>query len=247
MKEILPGIWRFKGSFSNVYLIREKRCWIFVDVGLASDAKRLLRKLRKMEVDLSSQALLIVPTHLHPDHAGGLVYLARELDALVVLPEPFSDPMRIRSPVGRPPFSNLSKMLRGWREQYKGRYPSMREVWQLLCAVLRGYSETTVAVEFVLPIEDGRRLPFAGAWQVIFTPDHSQECICLYHPERKILISGDTVVYEWGKGEFTFKRERAQMVIARLWNLEVEVILPGHGDLLRGEGVLREILERSGL
>ncbi len=72
-----------------------------------------------------------------------------------------------------------------------------------------------------------------GAWQVIETPGHAPSHVCLFQPERRLLISGDhllgrvSLYYDYGytpdpAGEFLSSLEAVDELDARL-------CLPGHG------------------
>ena len=68
--------------------------------------------------------------------------------------------------------------------------------------------------------------------RVIWTPGHTRGGICLYVEEEAILFSGDTV-FPWGyygryNGE-TGSYEDIVESLRRLNELEVELLLPGHG------------------
>ncbi|MBS7287462.1 MAG: MBL fold metallo-hydrolase [Candidatus Freyarchaeota archaeon] len=73
--------------------------------------------------------------------------------------------------------------------------------------------------------------------RVIHTPGHSPGGICLYDADRKILFSGDTV-FAYGIGRFDLPGGSLRVLVsslARLLELDVETLLPGHGDVvLRG-------------
>jgi glyoxylase-like metal-dependent hydrolase (beta-lactamase superfamily II) len=72
-----------------------------------------------------------------------------------------------------------------------------------------------------------------GAWTVIETPGHAPSHVCLFQPERRLLISGDhllgrvSLYYDYGwspdpAGEFLASLDRVDELDARL-------CLPGHG------------------
>ena len=69
---------------------------------------------------------------------------------------------------------------------------------------------------------------------VIHTPGHSPGSICLYEPGRKILFSGDTV-FAYGIGRFDLPGGSIRQLassISRLLRLEVDLLLPGHGNIV---------------
>ena len=73
--------------------------------------------------------------------------------------------------------------------------------------------------------------------QIIPTPGHSPGSICLYWEEKKALISGDTVFY-MGVGRTDFQGGNIDALadsVERLSKLEVEYLIPGHGEILKGE------------
>jgi hydroxyacylglutathione hydrolase len=72
---------------------------------------------------------------------------------------------------------------------------------------------------------------------VIPTPGHSPGSICLYHKKEKVLISGDTLFY-LGVGRTDLpggNMEHLAESIARLAKLDIEYVLPGHGEMVKGK------------
>lgn len=71
--------------------------------------------------------------------------------------------------------------------------------------------------------------------KVIHTPGHTQGSICLYSPERKTLLSGDTVFADGGFGRTDLETGDSKTMLKSLQHLtqfDVERLLPGHGDLV---------------
>lgn len=74
---------------------------------------------------------------------------------------------------------------------------------------------------------------------VLHTPGHTPGSICLFSRNDKFLISGDTVFSDGGFGRYDFPggdREALKRSIARLAELDVESIHPGHGAPVRSNG-----------
>jgi len=72
------------------------------------------------------------------------------------------------------------------------------------------------------------------AFQVLHTPGHSIGSLCFYEPSHCILISGDVVFRHGSFGRVDFPTGDAQQLkqsIARLAQLSVEILLPGHMDI----------------
>ena len=78
--------------------------------------------------------------------------------------------------------------------------------------------------------------------QVYHTPGHSPGSLCFYWPRKKVLISGD-VIFCGGMGRTDFPGGDANQLkhsIQRLSQLDIEVFLPGHGEIIIGkQSVLR--------
>jgi glyoxylase-like metal-dependent hydrolase (beta-lactamase superfamily II) len=78
----------------------------------------------------------------------------------------------------------------------------------------------------------------------VHTPGHTPGSLCLYHPERHILICGDAIINKHpltGKKGLresvaTFSVNPAQMreSIRKLAGLDVEMLLTGHGEPILG-------------
>lgn len=79
------------------------------------------------------------------------------------------------------------------------------------------------------------------SFQVIHTPGHSPGSISLYWPDKKALFTGDLVFYQ-GVGRTDLTGGNAQQLkesIKRLALLEVDYLLPGHGQIISGLDLVR--------
>jgi glyoxylase-like metal-dependent hydrolase (beta-lactamase superfamily II) len=78
--------------------------------------------------------------------------------------------------------------------------------------------------------------------EVIHTPGHSNDSICLYCKEEKVLFSGDTPIQIKSMGG-TYEKAFVN-ALERLSNLNVETIYPGHGDPITNNAseVIRDTL-----
>jgi hydroxyacylglutathione hydrolase len=78
-------------------------------------------------------------------------------------------------------------------------------------------------------------------FQVIHTPGHSPGSICLYWPHEKVLFTGDVIFYQ-GIGRTDLPGgdgEALKESIRRLSSLEVEHLLPGHGEAVSGAALVK--------
>jgi glyoxylase-like metal-dependent hydrolase (beta-lactamase superfamily II) len=77
---------------------------------------------------------------------------------------------------------------------------------------------------------------------VYHTPGHSPGSVCLYWPETKTLFTGD-LIFKNGLGRTDLPGGDGKLLkesIKRLEALDVEWLLPGHGDVIQGKDAVKE-------
>lgn len=87
--------------------------------------------------------------------------------------------------------------------------------------------------DYLVKVKDGDVIDTEqGRLEVIWTPGHTSGSMCLYQRERKLLYSGDTVFPDGGFGRIDGESGSLNSIInsiKKLSNLDVEVMMPGHG------------------
>jgi len=98
------------------------------------------------------------------------------------------------------------------------------------CPVL-GFSDQDVIDQ---TLYDGQILRCGDRdFEVIHTPGHSSDSICLYCPEQKVLFSGDTPLFiKTPGGSYTESFITALEKIARR---SISIVYPGHGSPISGK------------
>ncbi len=93
--------------------------------------------------------------------------------------------------------------------------------------------------EDIRPLADGDILPVADtSFEVIHTPGHSNDSICLYCEEERVLFSGDTPIkIRTSGGSYT---EAYVKSLENLVRRKIDIVYPGHDVPLIGN--VREIL-----
>jgi len=94
-------------------------------------------------------------------------------------------------------------------------------------------------------LEEGELQVGEHAMQVIHTPGHSPGHICLYLPRYKALVAGD-LVFAQGVGRVDFPGGDGQALkesINRVAALDLEMVLPGHGPIIKGADMVRRNFE----
>jgi glyoxylase-like metal-dependent hydrolase (beta-lactamase superfamily II) len=95
-----------------------------------------------------------------------------------------------------------------------------------------------------ITFSDELRLDLGGkTLRFLHTPGHSADSCCVFLEEERVLFGGDTVVTcippAFGDGD---SRE-LEGSIERLRGLRAKTLVPGHGSVLRGAGLIRDHLE----
>ena len=108
----------------------------------------------------------------------------------------------------------------------------------------RGDSEKSNAMYFngnMKPMKVEKKLKDGDevfGFRVIHSPGHTPGSVCLFDPKDKILISGDTIFSDGvGRTDLPGGNEAdLEKSIERLSQLDVEIILPGHGEPVLKDG-----------
>jgi len=98
-------------------------------------------------------------------------------------------------------------------------------------------------------LKDGDQV---GPLLVVHVPGHTPGEVAFYHPRRKLLFSGDSVVEHKGRftmpaGKFATSLPQAVQSLSRLRALDVDVVLPGHGVPVtkRVANLLDDLIQRA--
>jgi len=82
-------------------------------------------------------------------------------------------------------------------------------------------------------------------FKIFYSPGHSPGGICLYWPDKRMLFTGD-LIFKEGLGRTDLpggNGEQLKASIQRLTDLDIEYILPGHGDIISGAQEVRRNFE----
>ncbi len=193
VQELDPGVHLIsEPGHVNSFLIQGRKSAILFDTGLG------VANIRKVAEELSNLPLLVVNSHYHFDHTGGnrLFY---DKDIAI---------HRIGSPLLQQPsppelaegyMAYTQRMLQAW-----GPYKEADDLYFHLLTAERmirplpdGFDPATYQVVPTLPtrlLEEGDVLDLGGRHlQVMHTPGHSPDCICLFDEEKGLLFGGDTI------------------------------------------------------
>ena len=216
----------FQPGFVNVYLVPQEKGWILVDCGINEPSAISAYETAGIPWPDIRQ---IVLTHVHPDHSGMAARIQELTGAPIRMHRREEAVLKsLRSPARWLAWQD--EILRG-----SGVPQSMRGVIGGAALDLRELFPKAEADSY---IEDGDVIDTKiGPMQAVLTTGHSSGHLCFYFPEGKMLLSGDQLLkmhsphVEWDPEENALAGFRASL--ERLAGLDVEWVLPSHGQAFR--------------
>ena len=150
----------------NVYasLLKGPKMNVLIDSGVSYNYADIVQLCAQAGLTLQDLDLILV-THFHPDHVGGLARLKKECPHLQVWCH-----------------KNCRPYLESIDYHYKIRPVPPKESFYFMTG-------DSIAVD--KEIEDGETIDIGYQIQAIFAPGHSIDSLCFYVPEEKLLIAGD--------------------------------------------------------
>ncbi len=179
----------FSLNHINLWLIRDAYSWVIVDTGVDTGRTREVWHETFAGAMRGDPASHVVATHLHPDHVGCAGWLVDHFDVdLWMSRDEYLLCRVLTADTGKPA-----------PEEGLGFYKAAG----FSDAQLQTYAESFGMfgrVVHVLPeaykrLSDGDSVRFGETrWEVIVGRGHSPEHVCLYDPERNMLIAGDQLL-----------------------------------------------------
>jgi len=224
--EVIPNVYQFTFRYANVFLIVEDKLTL-IDTGVRGNSKWIIKFIR--ELGRSPEDIqLIVLTHNHFDHTGGLGFFCKITRAKVAAPK--IDFTLDKNIIPYPGYVSNLLSVPG--------FTLIKKRWIL----------TAKDVDVLL--EGGEEFPVLGGLKVIPTPGHTSGSISLYSAKKKILFVGDAIKKRAGLHlplkTNTTDVGQAIASIEKLAKLDVDAICFGHGRPITKDanGRLAQLLEK---
>jgi glyoxylase-like metal-dependent hydrolase (beta-lactamase superfamily II) len=236
MSEITPGIFWIKLPIDavqgpghiNVYFIEGTQGWLLVDTGWNTDESfsTLHNYLIKIGAGFEDIRQIVV-THIHPDHYGMAGRLKKLSGATLAM-------HHIEKGLIKPRYVSMNELL-----IQTDRLLIASGTPRHIAATLR---DATLDLEhYIVPVppditlHDGDTIATGKFnFRVIWTPGHASGHICLYEPDRKILLSGDHILPKI-TSNISLNPQSLENPLGRylkslqeIRELDVKLTLPGH-------------------
>ena len=236
MEEILPNLYRIEvplpGSplkATNSYVVRGTERSLIIDTGWNREdcLEALVSGLKGCRVELRQADLLI--THMHADHAGLMSAIAEE-GAKIYFGRADAEIIRYTAPQHWDEMIDFASRCGFPREELEraiGNHPGRR------------YSPGNSLNLYIL--KDGDTVSIGDyLFECIETPGHTPGHICLYEHDKKVLICGDHILFDITPNITLSTEERNPLKeylrsLDKVYDLDVEVALPGHRSTFRNQ------------
>jgi glyoxylase-like metal-dependent hydrolase (beta-lactamase superfamily II) len=230
-QEILPGLFRLKIplpdsplKYLNSFVVKGPNRCLIIDTGLnrRECLEAMQDGLSSLGIDLKSTDIFI--THLHADHFGLVTKLATDTTQIY-----FSRPEK--------------ELIESWEGfgamiAYAGQNGFPENELQAALDKHPGAKYGSEWMPDMKLIEDGDGIDVGNYhFKCVATPGHTMGHICLYEPDKKILVAGDHILIDitpniqcWSDVQNPLKYYLKSL--DKVYNLTVDLTLPGHRRLI---------------
>jgi len=242
-QEILPGLFRLKIplpdsplKYLNSFVIKGPNRSLIIDTGLnrRECLEAMQDGLSSLGIDLKSADIFI--THLHADHFGLVTRLATDTTQIY-----FSRPEK--------------ELIESWEGfgamiAYAGQNGFPEHELQEALDKHPGAKYGSEWMPDMKLLEDGDGIDVGNYhFKCVATPGHTMGHICLYEPDKKILVAGDHILIDitpniqcWSDVQNPLKYYLKSL--DKVYHLKVDLTLPGHRRLINNHQSRIEELKR---
>ena len=185
-----------------------------IDPGLTGKGKYKIQSIQKAGIEISSIKRVIM-THTHLDHIGCFSEILKQF--------PWAE-LWVHQ-------SEADLLERGDERGVYG-----MEMFRGFCQTQYGLKPAAFKFQVHRKLQGGETLDLGDTtWEIIHIPGHSMGSIGLYHRSLKILIPGDVVYADYAIGRYDLHGADPaglRQSLMRLAELEVELLLPGHNQIV---------------
>ncbi|MDD5287848.1 MAG: MBL fold metallo-hydrolase [Dehalococcoidales bacterium] len=210
--QVIPNLYQITVRYANIFLIVEEKLTL-IDTGFRGSTPCIAECIHKLGRKPEEIGLIIL-THNHIDHFGGLAELRKLTGAKVAAPR--VDFAVERDILPYPAGNYLGKLLK---------VPPLTPIRHRL---------TLQAKDVDILLDGGEVFPALGGLRVVPTPGHTAGSISLYAPQKKLLFVADALNKRHDILRLPLKTATTDLgqtisSIEKMAQLDVDVICFGHG------------------
>lgn len=248
-KPIAPDAWRLETGrglmASNVYFVRSGQSWALIDAGWPNCGQLITEAAASLFGAVAPPAAIVL-THIHADHTGSAVELARTWGCPVYV---HPDELPLAAPGNLATVERYANPLDRWlilpllRTMPRARVESM-------------LSDTSLK-DVTRVFEPGAATPGLPDWKCIPTPGHTSGHVSFFREHDRVLIAGDALLTVNPNSLWDFVLQKQQVAgppyigtwnwraakasVAILAQLEPCVLAGGHGVPMTGHAIARDL------
>lgn len=239
--EVAPGVFLFTIRGSHIYFVRSGQSWVLIDAAWSNRGLLIKQTVEQLFGENTRPAAILL-THVHADHSGSALELARSWDLpLHVHP----DEMPLTDGTYRPEYADP---IARWMIE-----PLMRLMPR---RAARMVAKTSLG-DAALALDAQTDLPGLPDWEAIPTPGHTPGHVAFFRPSDRVLIAGDAVLTLNFNSLWDLLRNKqrvsgppristwnwpaAKESVAALAALEPNVLACGHGKPMTGPGTAQTL------
>ena len=212
----------------NSYVVKGAERSLIIDTGWNREEckKALTSGLRECGVDLEEADFFI--THMHADHSGLASSLASDIAKIYCSQ---ADAATI--------YSSQSPLHWEKQEDFARRHGFSGEELEKAIRSHPGRKYASGSRTDFYIIKDGDIIRVGEyLFECIETPGHSRGHLCLYEPNKKILICGDHILIDITPNITLWSDDRNSlqeylMSLDKVYGLDVDIVLPGHRRIFK--------------
>src|SRR4030066_959218 len=209
----------------NSYAIKSPERNLIIDTGWNQQEcmDAMQAGLKELEIDIRKTDFFI--THLHTDHLGLVSNLVKDTSK-IYFNQPDAD--RIKSGIFLDDLMNFAR-LNGFPEKELQRVPHTHPGFKF---------RSKGPLSFHI-LKEGDTLRVSDyVFNCVETPGHSKGHMCLYEPNKKILVAGDHILGDITptisllSDDWNPLKEYLES-LDKVYQLDIELVLPGHREVFR--------------
>ncbi|NLV66781.1 MAG: MBL fold metallo-hydrolase [Spirochaetes bacterium] len=228
----------YRGIGSSNFMVIKGDSQVMIDSGITSGphSRRIKAQLKQDGIKPGNTSTILL-SHTHPDHVMHAKNMSRK------------NPLSFITHIDGEQMSHRSSFQ--FEAHYN--YPEfvLREIFNTPVWMARLIVRTFFDFDYIRPdrkVKDFELLNLGTDARIIPLPSHFPGHIGVYFPAEKILYSADLFDFRVAEGGIINNAQSSYSSafsdIKRLSGLDVEVMVPGHGRIIRGRSMVRVTLDR---